>query len=535
MTIFLDCTPRDGGYYNDWDFSQELIEEYLQAMKAVGVDFAEIGLRSLKNKGFKGANAYVTDDYLRGLKIPDKLSLGVMVNAAELVSERPIESVLEQLFPESIDTTPLRLVRIACHIHEFTKALPAVHWLKNKGFTVGFNLMQIAGRSQDEVEALGAEAANYPLDVLYFADSMGCMNSADTLKIVKWLRKSWQGDLGIHTHDNLGQALANSMTALGAGVTWIDSTITGMGRGPGNAKTEQLAIEMSEYRGSPCNLVPLLSLIRRVFKPMQDKSGWGTNPYYYLAGKYGIHPSYIQKMLDDNRYSEEDILAAIEHLKVEGGKEFSLNTLEGARHFYQGEPRGTWCPSVIFKDREVLLLGTGPGVKSHCKAIESYVIKHKPLVVALNAETGIAQELIDLRAACHPTRLLADCDAHVKLPQPLITPASMLPADVLESLKGKKIFDFGLGLNDNSFLFGERSCVIPTSLVMAYVLAVASSGQAGRVLMAGFDGYGGGDPRNEEVNRLLRQYNSNPDHTQLLAVTPTHYEINKTSIYGLSL
>jgi hypothetical protein len=52
---------------------------------------------------------------------------------------------------------------------------------------------------------------------------------------------------------------------------------------------------------------------------MQKEFGWGTNPYYYLAGKYSIHPTYIQEMLGDTRFSEEDIIAAINHLKIEDG------------------------------------------------------------------------------------------------------------------------------------------------------------------------------------------------------------------------
>lgn len=51
---FLDCTLRDGGYCNAWDFSEELIHEYLEAMQAAGVDIVELGLRSLKNQGFQG-------------------------------------------------------------------------------------------------------------------------------------------------------------------------------------------------------------------------------------------------------------------------------------------------------------------------------------------------------------------------------------------------------------------------------------------------------------------------------------------------
>ncbi|MDT9195887.1 MAG: aldolase, partial [Limnospira sp. PMC 1245.20] len=66
----LDCTLRDGGYYNAWDFPRDIVIDYLNAMKAAGVDIVELGFRSLKNQGFKGACAYTTDDFLRSLPLP---------------------------------------------------------------------------------------------------------------------------------------------------------------------------------------------------------------------------------------------------------------------------------------------------------------------------------------------------------------------------------------------------------------------------------------------------------------------------------
>ena len=47
----LDCTLRDGGYYNTWDFSSDLIHQYLDSMQAAGVDVVELGFRTLKNQG----------------------------------------------------------------------------------------------------------------------------------------------------------------------------------------------------------------------------------------------------------------------------------------------------------------------------------------------------------------------------------------------------------------------------------------------------------------------------------------------------
>lgn len=531
--LFLDCTLRDGGYYNAWDFSPELIHQYLDAMQAAGVDVVELGFRTLKNQGFQGPCAFTTDEFIRSLIIPAGLTIGVMVNGNELVGEVPQQEALERLFPNASADSPVDLVRIACHVHEFEKALPAVTWLKERGYQVGFNLMQVADRTEAEVKALARQAKAYPMDALYFADSMGSMSPDQAAQIIQWFRSEWAGPMGIHTHDNLGLALSNTLRALDEGVTWVDSTVTGMGRGPGNARTEELAIEIAERRGKPANMVPLMVLLREHFKPMQAHYGWGTNPYYYLAGKYGIHPTYIQEMLSDSRYSEEDVLAVIEHLRVEGGKKFSLNTLDAARHFYRGEPKGQWSPRERFTEREVLLLGTGPGVARHRDALERYIRDHQPLVLALNTQSAIAAELIDLRVACHPVRLLADCEAHTQLPQPLITPYSMLPADVRDSLGEKEVLDFGLNVQADGFAFAETHCTAPTSLVVAYVLAVATSGQASRILMAGFDGYGADDPRSREMHQLLEQYQAAEEALPITAITPTRYGLHSESVYAL--
>lgn len=535
MIKILDCTLRDGGYYNDWDFSTQLIADYLQAMQALAVDFVEIGFRSLQNQGFKGGCAYSSDNFLNSLPIPLELKdkIGVMVNGSELIMHpEGMESALEKLFSSKQDS-PVTLVRIACHVHEMEQALPVTKWLKHQGYLVGFNLMQVADRSAQEITQLASIASNYPIDVLYFADSMGSLGPQQTIDIVDAFRQGWSGELGIHTHDNMGQALANSKRAVEEGVIWVDGTVTGMGRGPGNVKTEYLAIELASFRNGQPNLTKLLEVIRKHFQPLQSQHGWGSNPYYYLAGKYGIHPSYIQEMIGDSRYNEEDILAVIGHLKNEGGKKFNLDTLDAARHFYTGKPRGTWQPKEQIVGKEVLILGSGPGVALHRTAIESYIEKKAPYVIALNTQKNIKESQINIRAACHPVRLLADCQEHLKMSQPLATPASMLPKDVQQELKTKKLLDYGLSVQANAFAFEKTHCVLPTSMVIAYALAIATSGQASRILLAGFDGYAADDPRRHETDVIFQAYQATDSHVPILAITPTLYEIPSISVYGL--
>lgn len=526
--FLLDCTLRDGGYYNNWDFDADLVRDYLQAMAAAGIDYVELGLRGFPRHGFRGGYAYSSDAFLSSLPLVPGACYGVMVNASELVQHADGALAAAMLLFAAAEDSPVDLVRIASHAHEFEAVLPACRWLKQQGYKVGINLMQIAEQSDETIVRLAVAAQGFGLDVLYFADSMGSLAPTEVRSIIGLLRQGWDGPLGIHAHDNRALAHANTLEAIAAGATWVDGTVLGMGRGPGNARIEYLAMQ----RGSG-NLSLLLQLVSRRFQPMQQHYGWGTNPYYYLAGMYGIHPTYVQEMLADSRYSDADLLVAIQALRASGGKKYNPDTLEASRHFYHGAPGGEWSPLDQLAGREVLLLGSGEGVARHREAIEQYIRKARPVVLALNTQTDIAPELIDLRAACHPLRLMADGAEHLRLPQPLITPAGMLPEDVVNSLKGKTLLDFGLAIDRQGFGFHARHCTLPTSLVAAYALAIAASGKARRVLLAGFDGYPGEDPRNVEVNDVLEAYQAHEAVPELLAVTPTRYQVPCSSIYAL--
>ena len=69
-TKYLDCTLRDGGYHNLWDFEITLVKDYLEAMSMAGIDAIEFGFRGLDQKQFYGAHAFTTDIYLENFEIP---------------------------------------------------------------------------------------------------------------------------------------------------------------------------------------------------------------------------------------------------------------------------------------------------------------------------------------------------------------------------------------------------------------------------------------------------------------------------------
>ena len=129
-------------------------------------------------------------------------------------------------------------------------------------------------------------------------------------------------------------------------------------------------------------------------------------------------------------------------------------------------------------------------------------------------------------------RLLADCQEYIDLPQPLITPFSMLPETLKKDLAKKEILDFGISISSNGFKFKENYCESPTSLVVAYSLAVANSGQAKKIILAGFDGFIAEDPRRKEMDQILKIYMKTPNALPLKSITPSRYEIPVESIFG---
>ncbi len=84
----LDCTLRDGGYYNNWDFDHKIVNRYLRSMKTSSVDIVELGFRFLPSNNFMGPYAYTSDDFLEKLGLPNGPLYAVMVNGKDFIESQ---------------------------------------------------------------------------------------------------------------------------------------------------------------------------------------------------------------------------------------------------------------------------------------------------------------------------------------------------------------------------------------------------------------------------------------------------------------
>jgi 4-hydroxy 2-oxovalerate aldolase len=527
----LDCTLRDGGYYNDWDFPAPLINTYLQAMAHSRVPVVEIGFRFLNHYGYAGPTAHTTDAFLEDLTIPDTITLGVMLNAKDLVSYTDGPSAAIDVLFAPARQSRVDLVRIATTWAELTNLQPAIDHLSELGYTVGVNLMQVHARSPLELAEFGEWCTTAEVAVAYFADSFGGLYPSDIAPIVEAISSAYAGPIGCHLHDNLSLAMANSLTAIDAGVTWVDSTIRGMGRGPGNARTEYLAVELSKRGVLDLDVQPLLGLVSNEFAHLHDEYEWGTNLFYVLSACHGVHPTYVQNMLGDSRFDTADIVAAIEELGKSGGASYSMDRATAAAAASMSAASGSWDATGWCADRDVLILGPGDSVRERQIDLERYITRNRPLVINLNVTPMIDPEFIDAYVVCNPMRAKLDLLHLNDDDKPVIAPRAV-GSMVREVQPRHPILDYGFDVSPGHFSIEATRCTVPHGIVTSYALAVVARGEARSILLAGLDGFSVADPRQAEMVDVFDSFSRIDGNPPVTALTPTSYPVLASSLYA---
>lgn len=324
----LDCTLRDGGYYNNWDFNENLARESVAALNKSGIDIIEIGYKSLAKGQFYGLFKYCTESQLEFLKDNKDVEYAFMLDAKEFVQNDKLDVIALKKCVKPKRDSLFSWCRVATYYNTIHQASEIVKILNEMGYRTTINLMAMSLLSEDEfIDALQI-ISETPLDVFYFADSFGSFKPSDIFSYVQLIRKYYQGPIGLHTHDNQGLAFANTLAAIEAGVEYIDGTFTGMGRGAGNLKLEQLLLHLYfKLNREDLNPFALLDVINNYFIPLQNYYGWGWDFNYMLSGIKNIHPTYCQKLKSNNQYTLPQMANILSNIPAQSRSKYNEKEL----------------------------------------------------------------------------------------------------------------------------------------------------------------------------------------------------------------
>lgn len=250
MVKILDCTLRDGGYVNNWDFSDECILETIVCAEKSGIEYIEIGY-----------------------KVPScvqksNINFGVMLNAKE--------------YYRGIDLGFCNFVRVACYPDEIEKALLACEDFYNKGLCVFLHLM--TADKFEKYDLLKNYKNKEIFESVYFADTFGSFMPNDVEKIYKNLQACGFEKISFHAHNNLQLAFTNTIRAIELGAYSVDASVLGMGRGAGNLPIEVLLKYLEKDN------TKYLSLLEKYYLSIFAKNFWGYNYKSLVSGLKNIHP-----------------------------------------------------------------------------------------------------------------------------------------------------------------------------------------------------------------------------------------------------
>ena len=222
-------------------------------MSGSGVDTVELGFR-LKKKNC-GDYGFITEKKINNLKLNKKINYSIMINGKDYINDKEINLKLLNDYFVHKDRSKVSIIRIAINLSDINAAIKLSKYFYKKGYIVYLNIMQITSLNLKQLNLLVKKIKDTEcISVLYIADSLGDLTKNNLIKIYKVIKKI-QKPLGIHAHNNLNNALGNTIMAYKLGFKYLDSTIMGMGRGAGNTKTEELLFELQSQKQIKKNII----------------------------------------------------------------------------------------------------------------------------------------------------------------------------------------------------------------------------------------------------------------------------------------
>ena len=271
---------------NNHHFDDCIVKSVFETCVAAGIDYMEIGYRASRKDIQTGGNGcwkYCLEEDIRRIvdDNPTTLKLSIMADAGKCDYREDIPKKKQSI---------VDLVRVACYLHQIPEALDMVRDAHDKGYETTVNLMAVTTVEERALDAGLEMLTKSEARVIYLVDSFGALSTRHARHLArKYLSYAVSSgkEVGMHAHNNLLLAFANTVEAASLGVNYLDATMAGLGRGAGNCPMELLLgfLQSPGYR-----LLPVLRCVEEVIEPLRKDLKWGFDLPYMITGLSNQHP-----------------------------------------------------------------------------------------------------------------------------------------------------------------------------------------------------------------------------------------------------
>lgn len=382
----LDCTLRDGGYINDWNFGSSVISGIYKRLDKSGVDFIEVGFLDHRREFDANRTIFPTTDALN--KVYERVQETNAIPVAMIdFGTCDIENISDA------KDSFVKGIRVIFKKEKIEQALPFCKQIKEKGYMLFIQAISITAYSDEEMINYVSQINEISPYAFSIVDTYGLLDGEKMLHYFHLIDKHLDKNiaLGYHSHNNFQLAFSNTMTFTdmfnGERTLIADSTVYGMGKSAGNCATELLAMYMNSRYGKNYDLNKILEIVDTYLMTIYMNQYWGYKYNFYIAAMQNCHPSYVQYLLDKKTLSvkavnkllsdipEEKKLLYDEKYIIDAYTDYQINSIDDSESYSELKS---------LADREILLVGPGASIVTEKEAILEHINKHNPLVVSIN-------------------------------------------------------------------------------------------------------------------------------------------------------
>lgn len=472
----LDCTLRDGGYVNDFNFGESVIKSIISKLTKASIDIIECGwLKSGaldKDKSRFGSVEAIKDVITK--KNPNILYVAMIQYGA--ISN-------DEIAPYDVDS--IDGIRITFHEHEIDNAFELGRQLMDKGYRVFMQPVGTTTYTDEALLQLIKRINELSPFAFYLVDTLGLMYKNDLLRMFYLIDHNLDRKiaLGFHSHNNLQLSFANAqeLARINSPRTIIiDSSVYGMGRGAGNLNTELVTQFINTNFGLKYDNLEILEILDEYIKPLSTQYKWGYDAAYYIASICGCHPNYASFLLNKQTLHVQDIYSILNGLdeskrglfdKEYAGQEY-LNYM--SHHIDDHNVIVTLAEQL--KDKKILLLAPGKSLKGDAQELDGLARSGDYYVISVNfIPTDIRTDMMFI-SNMKRFRDIKDLKSRLSDEFRIIATSNI----TTEPCGNMYIVDYSSYTN-------EEQCILDNAGLMCINLLKKIGVE--EVLLAGFDGY----------------------------------------------
>lgn len=478
----LDCTLRDGGFINDWEFGHDNIVNIFERLISSGVDALEIGF--LDERRPFDRNRTIMPDTKSADRIFGRLDKGnAMIVAMIDYGACGIEN-LSPCGESFIDG-----IRVIFKKHVMKEAISFCHEVKRLGYQVYVQAVSITSYSDREMLDLIELVNELNPYALSIVDTYGLLHQDNLLHYFELLNHNLNQEIGIgyHSHNNFQLAYSNSIEVLREPANrtlLIDASLYGMGKSAGNLPLELIAMYMNTSCGGNYDTAQMLEAIDINIMPFFRKSPWGYNLFFYIAASNNCHPGYVKFLMDKQTLSLKALNGILNSIEPEKKLLYDKDYMEGLYRAYQScncnDSADLEKLASCLADRSVLLLGPGKNMELQRERALSYIDKYRPVIISVNY---IPEDIpIDYAFLSNSRRYVQLGSRLLELSGQADREVKVIATSNVTNVKDR--FDYTLNY---SSLIDPDAEIIDNSFVMLLNVLVKTGVR--RAACAGFDGY----------------------------------------------